>query len=353
MGCCNRRLCFQVFLGISQGLLVLTQGTLLNYYIISHFSATNTTYFFFLGDFICIFLFAGTLTIAYRYMIEHKKKKHPNNSYLYSPKRLISNYSTSKFGVLPLIYLSWTVYALLLLSKIVVIFTSDIPQKISTKDVAGPQLLRIGIALSGIIFLILVEGHNLSEAGSPRYAYVSSVCMKTGVEILDAVSFVSIIIGSSGEDIQETLTTNFISGVIAITGINFLLPILILYKLSLGEHYWNKFPLPITVIHNLLHVFSIDLPYFTIRLLLWVRHYHNTSIFIMKNAFGILNALRNIYPELMLCFSKKNKRQNEFLPSNKIVYVDEIVGDDEKVGEPMDELKKVILHKRENVVSEK
>ncbi|KAK6625455.1 hypothetical protein RUM43_005753 [Polyplax serrata] len=350
MGCCNRRLFFQVFLAIVQGLLVLTQGTLLNYYIISHFSATNTTYFFFLGDFICIFLYAGTLTIAYRYLQEHSKQKNPNNSFLYSPKRFITNYSTSKFGVLPLIYVSWAVYALLLLSKIAVIFTSDIPDKLSTKDVAGPQLLKVGIAMSGVIYLVLVEGHNWSEAGSPRYSYVSSVCVKTGIEILDSVSFLSIIINDSAEDLMETLTPGFVSGIVAIVGVNFLLPVLILYKLSLGEHHWKKLPLPITVFHNLLHVLSVDLPYFAIRLLLWVRHHHNTSVFIMKNAFGILTAARNIYPDLKMCLTKAPKRQNEFLSGEKIVYVDDIVGDDEKA---VDELKKVILQKNNKALGDK
>lgn len=354
MGCCKRRLFFQVFLGISQGLLVLTQGTLLNYFIISEFSDTNTTYFFFLGDFICIFLFAGTFTIAYRYMMEYKKQKNPSNFFLYSPKRFIANYSTSKFGVLPLIYLSWAVYAILLLSKIAVIFTSDIPDKLSPKVVAGPQLLKVGIALSGVIFLILVEGHNWSEAGSARYDYVSSVCARVGIEILDSVSFLSIIIDETKSDFLDTLTSTFISGIVTVAGVNFLLPILILYKLSLGEHCSDKFPIPITVFHNFLHLFIVDLPYFAIRLLLWVRHNHNTSVFIMKNAFGILNALRSIYPDAKLyLFQRSKNRKSEFLPSKKIVYVDDIVGDDDKIGEPMDEVKKVILPIGKKTVAEK
>mgnify|MGYP002715735797 CR=1 FL=1 len=354
MGCCNRRLFFQVFLGISEGLLVLTQGTLLNYYIISQFSDTNTTYFFFLGDFICIFLYAGTLTVAYRYLIEYNKQKNPNNSFLYSPKRFITNYSASKFGVLPLIYVSWAFYVVLLLSKIAVIFTSEIPEHLSTKNVAGPQLLKVGIALSGVIFLILVEGHNWSEPGSPRYLYVSSICTKTGIEILDSVSFLSILLSDSGNNLPDTLTPTFISGIVAIAGVNFLLPVLILYKLSLGEHHNKRLPVPLTVLHNLLHVFSVDMPYFAIRLLLWVRHNHNTSIFIMKNAFGMLMAVRNIYPDLKLCLRRDPKKNNvEYLPGEKIIYVDEMVGDDEKIGEPMDELKKVILEKKDSVITEK
>ena len=344
MPCCSKRLAFQIFLGIIQGLIVLTQGSVLNYYIISRFSKSNTTYFFFLGDFICIFTFAGSLAIAYRYLVEHHlNKKNANQSFIYSPKRFIPNYSTSKFGVLPFIYLSWALYALLLLGKIAVIFTSDIPNNLSTKEVAGPQLLRVAIALSGIVFLILVEGHNWAEEGSPRYIYATSVCTKTGIEVLDTVSLLSIVVTGLGGEPAEELTTDFIVIIVVISGMNFLLPILILYKLSLGQHNSDKFPLPITVLHTILHLCCIDIPFLCVRLFLWIKYHHNSSIFIMKNVFGIIYAVRGIYPDLrnLCCSDKPVNHVKEYLPSDKITYIDDTTGDEEKFGEQMDELKKI------------
>lgn len=332
---------FQILLVIAQGLLVLTQGSLLDYYIILHFPGTNTLYFFFLGDFLCIFTFAGTLTIAYRYLVEHhKEKKSTSQSFIYSPKRFINYYSTSKFGVLPLIYISWLFYSLLLLAKIAVIFTSEIPGKLRAQDVAGPQLLKVTIALSGIIFLILVEGHNWAEPGSPRYQYVTSVCTKTGIEVLDTVSLLSIILPP--DDDPEALNTTFIGVIIALAGFNFLLPTLILYKLSLSQSCTDRFPLPLSVVHTLLHVYLIDMPFLGVRLFLWIKYHHNSSIFIMKNVFGIIFAIRSIYPDIKyLCSSDKHARHvKEYLPSDKIVYVDDTAGDDKTV-EQMDELRKI------------
>lgn len=344
MSCCSKRLAFQIFLGIVQGLIVLTQGSILNYYIISHFVKSNSAYFFFLGDFICIFTFAGSLAVAYRYLVEHHlNKRNPNQSFIYSPKRCIPNYSTSKFGVLPFIYVSWTLYSLILIAKIAVIFTSDIPNNLSTKEVAGPQLLRVAIALSGIIFLILVEGHNWAEEGSPRYIYATSVCTKTGIEVLDTISLLSIVVTGLGGEPAEELTTDFIVIIVVISGMNFLLPILILYKLSLGQHNSDKFPLPITVLHTILHLCCIDIPFLCVRLFLWIKYHHNSSIFIMKNVFGIIYSLRGIYPDLrdMCCSDKPVNHVKEYLPSDKIRYIDDTTGDEEKFGEQMDELKKI------------
>ncbi|KAK7794742.1 hypothetical protein R5R35_000771 [Gryllus longicercus] len=44
---------------------------------------------------------------------------------------------------------------------------------------------EITIALSGVVFLLLVEGHNWAPRGSPRYLFVTLVCGKTAIEILD------------------------------------------------------------------------------------------------------------------------------------------------------------------------
>lgn len=344
MACCNRRLATQVILAVLEGVLILTQGSLLNYYILSHFSSTNTSYFLFLGDFLCIFIFVGALTIAYRYLVAFHREKDKNQSFIYSPKRFLSSYSVSKFGVLPMVYLSWTFYALLLVSKIAVIFAADIPNKLNPKDVAGPQLLRFGIALAGIVFFILVEGHNWAEPGSPRYVYINSICVKTGIEILDSVSFLTLLVTQVGGEPSTELTTAFCTTIIIISSINFLLPILMLYKLSLGSRSCLRFPVSINILHSFLHISLIDLPFLCVRLYLWFKFGHNASMFMMKNIFGIINTIKNIYPDIKDCYCSRSENGSckvEYLPSAKILRVDEGVEVDEKCIEQVDELKKI------------
>ncbi|KAL0271893.1 UNVERIFIED_CONTAM: hypothetical protein PYX00_005057 [Menopon gallinae] len=344
MSCCNRRLATQIFLGVLQGVLILAQGSLLNYYIISHFSSTSTTYFFFLGDFVCIFIFVGALTVAYRYLVAFHREEKKNESFLYSPKRFIPSYSISKFGVLPMVYLSWAFYALLLVSKIAVIFSADIPNNLNAKDVAGPQLLRFGIALAGIVFFILVEGHNWAEPESPRYVYVNSICLKTGIEILDSVSFLTLLVTQLGGEPSIELTPAFCTTIIVISSINFLLPILMLYKLSLGSRNCLRFPVCINVLHSLLHICLIDIPFLCVRLFLWIKFSHNASMFMMKNVFGIMNTIKSIHPDVKACCRSDPENRGvsvQYFPSKKILRVDEGVGEDGKISEQVDELRKI------------
>lgn len=262
---------------------------------------------------------------------------------MYSPKRLISQYPTTKLGMLPLIYVSWTFYALLLMAKLAVIFTSQIPDKLDTKRVAGPQLLKVAIALSGIIFLILVEAHNWAERGSPRYNYVTSVCSRAGIEVLDTVSFLSIIIAGSGESELSAMSTSFETLIVVLSGVNFLLPVLILYKLSLGDRSCDRWPISVSLLHTLLHICCIDVPFLGVRLYLWVQYHHNSSVFIMKNVFGIISSLRSIYPdvrELCCTLPTSSRCIEEYLPADKIQYIDDTTGDNKTI-EQIDELKRI------------
>ncbi|KAJ1530871.1 hypothetical protein ONE63_005714 [Megalurothrips usitatus] len=296
--CASRRLVVHVVDATSLVFVLILQASILNYYIIQYYKSSVGPYFWFIGDFICLFIFAGTLTTSYRYLTRCKEC-HPcqgEKSFYMSPKRIVANFPTSKLGMLPLSYVSWFLYSCMLLAKVIIIFKSEIPEQLSPTEAFGPQLLQIAIAMSGIIFLLLVEGHNWAERGSPRYIYVTGVCGKTGIEILDTVSLLSILLLAST---QSFLTTTLENAVIILSAFNFFLPVLALYKLSLCDFAAHPFSLPIAVLHNLLHLCLVDVPFLCVRVYLWVYYKQHASIFIMKNVFSIILVLRGMYPDLV------------------------------------------------------
>ena len=276
-------------------LLLVVQGTILNFYLISHYSNTVFAYFWFLADFACLFAFLGTLTIAYQYLTASEDVSIEDRVYRYSPKQVFgSKFPTSKLGVLPLSYVSWLFYTGILLAKVMMIFKSDIPDHLKSDDVFGPQLLQVTIATSGIIFLLLVEGHNWAPRDSPRYTYVTSLCAKTGIEILDTVNLLALLL------VNETamvLTFTLENVVLVLCSFNFILPTLAVYKLSLSDLISERMSLPLKIVYNLLHLCLIDIPYLAVRMYLWTAYAHNASIFLMKNVFGIVFVLRGIYPD--------------------------------------------------------
>ena len=312
--CASRRLVVHVIDATSLVLVLILQASILNYYIIQYYKSSVSHYFWFIGDFICLFIFAGTLTTSYRYLTRCKEC-HPcqgEKSFYLSPKRVLSKFPTSTLGMLPLSYVSWFLYSCMLLAKVIIIFKSEIPEQLSPEEAFGPQLLQIAIAMSGIIFLLLVEGHNWAERGSPRYIYVTGVCGKTGIEILDTVSLLGILLLAST---QSFLTTTLENAVIILAAFNFFLPVLALYKLSLCDFAAHPFSLPVSVLHNLLHLCLVDVPFLCVRVYLWVYYKQHASIFIMKNVFSIILVLRGMYPDFvklvqMFCRIKPSDKVN-------------------------------------------
>lgn len=140
-----------------------------------------------------------------------------------------------------------------------------------------------------------------------------------------------------------TLSSSFETLIVVLSGVNFLLPVLVLYKLSLGDRSCDRWPVSISLIHTILHICCIDVPFLGVRLYLWVQYHHNSSIFIMKNVFGIISSLRATYPDVReLCCVKQVSHRciEEYLPPDKIQYIDDSSGD-AKTIEHVDELKRI------------
>lgn len=154
--CTSRRLVIHILDAATIIFIVGLQGGVLNYYLINYYEQSTGPYFYFLGDFFTMIVFAGTLTTSFNYLtkkqaIEDKLKRKAN---FFTPARLIQEvednlpWSYKKLGVMPFSYISWLVYVTILISKVINIFEApDLIENLSDKDHFGPNLLKVRCSL--------------------------------------------------------------------------------------------------------------------------------------------------------------------------------------------------------------
>lgn len=273
---------------------LLVQSAILNIHIIREYRNRMFVYFWFLADFVCFFAILCTVIIAYKYLTASEDVSIEQREYRYSPKHVLgSKFPTSKLGVLPLGYVSWFFYSVILLFKVMTIFTSEIPNKLKD-EFFGQQLLQVTIGTWGIIFVLLAEGHNWAPRGSPRYIYVTSLWAKTGIEILDSMSLMSLLLGN---ETQRMLTFTLKTQILLLCSFNFFLPTFALYKLSFSDRISEHLSLQLKIVYSLLYLCLIDIPYLAVRLYLLVTYGYIGSLFLLKNVLGIVFLLLWIYQD--------------------------------------------------------
>lgn len=145
--------------------------------------------------------------------------------------------------------------------------------------------------------MLLVEGHNWRKKSTESYAFMTGVCKKNGIEIFDSVEILELFFN------PDKLTREIKLLVFFLAAFNFILPTLSLYRLSLSEFGTKRTSscLPLKILQNVLRFISIDVPFFVIRLHIWIVH-RDLSMFMMKNFFNIVMSLRELYLDVCAYF---------------------------------------------------
>jgi hypothetical protein len=69
-------------------------------------------------------------------------------------------FDNGMLGALPLSWITWMTYSVILVGKIAFLFKTEIPDMLKPGEMFGPNLLKIAIASSALIFMLFVEGHH-------------------------------------------------------------------------------------------------------------------------------------------------------------------------------------------------
>ncbi|XP_050433267.1 uncharacterized protein LOC126841063 [Adelges cooleyi] len=199
--------------------------------------------------------------------------------------------------------ITWSTYVTVLFSKIVLIFSNQVVLLVSYDDFMGPQMLKLLIGLSGIVFYLMVNaecfGRQLNRDKWPTNTWI--------VEIFDSVEILSIVISIN-------YSLGYVEYLIYATAfINFILPVWILYSLSQPDIDTKPMGLPQPICYNFLHLILVQMPFLGIRLYMWVVYNQNASVFMMKNLLHMLFFLHTLYPHII-----EISKKNQYSPENGI-----------------------------------
>lgn len=200
-------------------------------------------------------------------------------------------------GVLPLCYITWICYAILLVTKICFIYKSEIINMLNPKDSFGPQLLKFSVSASTVVFILLVSAHHDAEKNSQRALAIKSMCTNTAFELLDSVALLSLLVIKESHLI---FTYEFENIVISFAVMNYFLPTIALYQFALTDYGQVIRPLDLNGVYHLCHMVLVNIPYLVIRIYLWSGYGSDISLFIMKNVISILWHLKDIIPDFII-----------------------------------------------------
>lgn len=256
-------------------LLVLIQGGILDYYLVSH---KNLYWYGWIGADVAIgFVLFVAFMISYRHL-RYIRKSSTNNRPIQA-------------GSLPLAYFAWFIYSLALAGRVGIIF-NDFAWELKEENVFGPNTLKITISLAAIVFLLLLMSHHDAELNSERRHYIEEMTATVVFDILDSVDALDIMFEK--EDIDD-LPNGMGMCIITISCLNLILPVLPLCTLSrthFGHHIQQD---SIILLHKLSLVFVVNLPLLVFRLVLWHALSKEISIFPVKNVIVIFLVFQDLY----------------------------------------------------------
>ncbi|KAI1287396.1 hypothetical protein HDE_10160 [Halotydeus destructor] len=321
-------------------IVLLAQGSILNYYIILFNDGDAGWYFLFFVDFIIMITFMFSIAFAWRFY--QRKRLEKGRGYLASSteddksKRVGKGFFSWAFpkpmGMLPLIYLCWIAYALILMFKMFLLILMEIPEQMVLRGTRnGAEILALTFAAAVFVFILWSEAHRNLEDEKQRQ--ITKACMDdlishTLFEIFDSVIFLDLILPENAAEVafdREHISYALKLTILVIAALNFLIPSLGLYRLSridFGEKL-NKMKiineitgipsthgLNISMVYHSLRLFAINIPYLVIRVHMSVYIGKDMSIFMLKNVLGIWISLRTLIPEMKEWFHVRRIRHD-------------------------------------------
>ncbi|CAG7722300.1 unnamed protein product [Allacma fusca] len=221
----------------------------------------------------------------------------------------------AQVSTFPFSYISWIVYSVILIAKIVVLFKAEVPQKLPTDGFFGSQMMKFAIGVATIIFSLLVEAHHDFHDDPPRHDYIKSLSYGMAMEIIDSTSFLGLLIGSESHLVYTWRMENFI---IALSSLNLMLPAISLYKLTLPS-FGSTNTVPLDALYKILHLSFVNVPYFGVRVYLWQFLGADVSVFIIKNLYFIIGFLREVVSEIRKIQVYCNNRSKVMRQMPKII----------------------------------
>lgn len=251
-------------------------------------------YWWIAGDVIICIMFIVTFSISYKHLAYHTKKKRLHKFYLK--------------GGLPLSCATWFIYSAAVAAKVIVIFKSGIPERLDEQAFYGPQFLKTGICLCGVVFILFVAAHHHPDENERDKMYINAMATGVTFDVLDTVDFLDIIF------VNEThvlLTYTLENAILAIAIINLLRPTFSFLVLVMNHFGATKASRELSAANSLVYIFLVNVPFMAIRMYLWHNLSQGVSVFLIKNFVMIFIGIHELY-QISIEKTKEKSRDNMF-----------------------------------------
>lgn len=268
--------------------LMLLQAASVNWYLMNHLSFKWAVMY--CADALVVILFVLAMYMATKNI--HKEKQSVD-------------LTSENLKHLPLMYTSWFFYAVLLDIKVVVIFLK-FSTDLDDKNFFGPNTLKTTLALSGVVFITFLSTQHDVKSRHRR----SLILSLTATVLFDILDGVDILENLFDKDARNAFPPELDGVIIAIFGINFLIPTVPLFTLAKTKFALHSLPKRLEIFHKFSMAFIVNLPLFVIRMVTWHGVSEGISIFLLKNIIGMGVATFEMCEHLLCPLNEKEDKPN-------------------------------------------
>jgi len=199
------------------------QFAFLDYYLI-HFNSLLWLLWI-IADLVIVVLFLFTVILSYRHLEMRLTRPHP----------------IQRFGELPLTYVSWFVYSVILSAKVWCLHAlpDSIVLQLNDEYFFGRTLLRTTISLASMVMYVLVLTSHDSRSHSEQNAFIQSIVGCVYLDLLDTSEF----LGTMRDESLVIRQYHLDHAILAVACFNFVLPTEGLYMLA--RKHFGKSPVSV------------------------------------------------------------------------------------------------------------
>lgn len=181
-------------------------------------------------------------------------------------------------------YIAWIVYALHLVPQVATLFKLVTPVYNDKKVVFGPNVIKMNLCLTPMLFLFLIYAHQDARSQSRRKYYLEKITSAVTLDLFDSVEMLQYLFT------KEKITLELENAILAFSCLNIFLPTLALFELKLNKFHENgEVPLiSFRLIYICGFMFLANAPFLVLRLVLWHGYHLDVSVLLAKNVLAVI-----------------------------------------------------------------
>ena len=259
----------RLFARILAVVILILQGAILKYYLIIE---GNSSWWF-------AWIIADAVVLSvwvYAMWMSHRKSQNIN--------------AVAKDEI-KFAYITWIVYAVHLVPQVATLFKLKAPVFDERELVFGPNMLKMNLCLTPMLFLFLIYANHDAKSHSRRKYYLEKMTAAVTLDLFDSVEMLEYLFD------KEKITIKLENAILAFSCMNIFLPTFALFELK-----FNKFhdsgevsPISFKLIYVCSFMLFVNVPFLILRVILWHGYQLDVSVLLAKNVLAVILGIIEIF----------------------------------------------------------